>query len=160
MPDFSTPCPTPEGGWRIDDPATATGVGQQAAMDYANRQPDLGNVWLDDQAKLADRLPGMPQQAVLNVSFTGDLERHEAELRSRYGGPLCVVGAEYSQAELYALQKRVNEALRGTMLTSGSGIRGRVHVLVPFVDEQVRDRVAAVDPEGLVDLESWLQPVG
>jgi hypothetical protein len=160
-PDLSTPCPTPDGGWRIEDPATATPGGRQAAIDYANRQPGLGSVWLDNGAELADHLPGVAEQAVLNVSFTGDVQRHEAELRARYGGPLCVVPAAHSQAELSALQERVNEALRGEMLSSApDGIRGRVQVVVPFVDQEVRDRVAQVDPDGLVELQGWLQPVG
>jgi hypothetical protein len=159
-PNFSTPCPTPDGGWRIEDPSTATAGGRQAAIDYANRQPDLGTVWLDNQAQLADVLPGVSEQAVLNVSFTGDVQRHEAELRARYGGPLCVVPAARSQAELHALQERVDEALRGELLSSGTdGIRGRVQVVVPFVDQEVRDRVAEVDPDGLVELQAWLQPV-
>ena len=158
--DRTTPCPTPDGGWGIDDPATATGDDRQAAIDYASRQPDLGAVWLDDQAELADVLPGVYEQAVLNATFTRDLERHEAELRSLYGGPLCVTRAEHSQAELHALQRRVDEALRGQLLSSSSGVHGRVQVVVTFIDQEVRDRVAEVDPDGLVELHGWLQPVG
>ncbi len=158
--DLTTPCPTPDGGWPIDDPATATGDGRQAAIDYANRQPDLGAVWLDNEADLADVLPGVYEQAVLNATFTRDLERHEAELRSRYGGPLCVTRAEHSQAELSSLQRRVDEALRGQLLSSSAGVRGQVQVVVTFLDQEVRDRVAEVDPDGLVELHGWLQPVG
>jgi hypothetical protein len=96
----------------------------------------------------------------VNVTFTGDLERHEAELRSRYGGPLCVAQAAHSYAELDALQKRVLEVLREEMLTSSVGVRGQVQVEVPVVDQEVRERVAEVDPDGLVKLQGWLQPVG
>jgi hypothetical protein len=158
--DLSTPCPTPDGGWPIADPATATADGRQAAIDYASRQPDLGGVWLDNEAELADVLPGVYEQAVLNATFTRDIERHEAELRSRYGGPLCVARAEHSQAELHSLQQRVDETLRGQLLSSGSGVRGHVQVVVTFLDQEVRDRVAEVDPDGLVELHGWLQPVG
>jgi hypothetical protein len=159
-PDRSTPCPTPDGGWRIEDPATATEGDRQAAIDYADRQPSVGSVWLDDRADLADVLPGVFEQAVLNASFTDSLDRHEAELRSRYGGPLCVTQAAHSRTELSALQARVGEALQGEMLSSGPGVHGQVQVVVPVVDPGVRERIAGVDPDGLVELQGWLQPVG
>ncbi len=46
------------------------------------------------------------------------------------------------------------------MLSSATDVRGRVRVVVPFVDQEVRDRVAKVDSDGLVELRAWLQPVG
>ena len=159
--DFSTPCPEPPGGWGIVDPDTATAAGRDAATTYASEQPGLGSIWLDDGVELTDRLPGVPEQAVLNVSFTGDLDRHERELRARYGGPLCVTGAERSQRELEDLQQRVHDALGADALSSSAnGRRGVVEVMVTVVDEQLRARVAEVDPDGLVELRGWLRPVG
>jgi hypothetical protein len=159
-PDFSTPCPVPEGGWAVEDPSTATAAGRESAIAYANQQPDLGSVWLDSGAELADVLPDVPEQAVLNVSFTGDLDRHERELRARYGGPICVPQAERSQAELLALQQQVHEALGDDALgSSANGRRGVVEVMVTVVDDDIEQRVAEVDPDGLVELQGWLQPV-
>ncbi len=150
--DLSTPCDAPDGGWAIEDPATATGTGRDAAVNYANEQADFGSAWLDKEAELADVLPGVPEQAVLNVSFTGDLQGHEHELRTRYGGPLCVSRAERSQQEVVELQQRVHEALGADALGSSGDVGGRVTVTVPVVDDDVRTRVAEVDPEGLVEL--------
>jgi hypothetical protein len=157
--DYSTPCPTPVGGWRNVDPATATAAAQQAAIEYANTRPDLGALWFDAGAELADDLPGLPEPAVLNVAFTGDLERHERELRALYGGPLCVSEVERSQAELEQVQQTVHAALDPDVLSSGAdGRRGVVDVMVVLVDDDVRARVAEVDPDGLVELHGWLQP--
>lgn len=159
-PGFSTRCPTPDGGWTIEDPATATLDGREAALKYANEQPDLGSIWLDIQAHLADVLPGVPEQAVLNATFTGDVERHERQLRARYGGPLCVSRAARSQEELTEVQQRVHQVLGGNFQYSGAdGVRSVVKVMVPVVDDELRARVAEVDPDGLVVLSSWLQPV-
>lgn len=158
--DLSTPCPTPDGGWRIEDPATATEGGRQAAIGYADEQPEFGTVWFDDRAELADRLPGVPEQAVLTVTFTDDLERHEAQLRARYGGPLCVTRAEISRTDLQALQERVVGALGDAVLSAGTDVRGRLQVVVLLVDDALRARLAEVDPDGRVDLRSWLEPVG
>lgn len=159
-PDFTTPCPPPAHGWAVDDPATATERGREAAVNYANEQPDLGSVWLDSGAELADVLPDVAEQAVLNVSFTGNLDRHERELRSRYGGPLCVTQAERSQEELVRLQQEVHDALGDEALSSSAnGQRGIVEVMVTVVDDGLRSRVAEVDPDGLVELHGWLRPV-
>ena len=148
--DFATPCPTPAGGWRVVDPATATDEAQQTAIEHANAQPDLGALWLDSGAPV-----------VLNVAFTGDLDRHERELRALYGGPLCVSRVAHSQAELQDLQQAVHEALGTDALGSDAdGRHGVVRVQVVVVDAGVEERVAAVDPDGLVEVHSWLQPVG
>jgi hypothetical protein len=159
-PDFSTPCPTADGGWSIDDPDTASEAGRGAASNHANEQPDLGSIWLDSGAELADVLPDVPEQAVLNVSFTGDLDRHERDLRALYGGPLCVSQAERSQGELVRLQQEVHEALGDDALGSApDGRRGVVEVMVTVVDDDLEQRVAEMDPDGLVELHGWLQPV-
>ena len=159
-PDLATPCPAPDDGWAVEDPSTATMAGREAAIGYANEQPDLGSVWLDSSAELADVLPDVPEQAVLNVSFTGDLDLHERELRARYGGPLCVTQAERSQEELLRLQQEVHDALGGDALSSSAnGRRGVVEVMVPVVDDGMAQRVAEVDLDGLVELHGWLQPV-
>ena len=157
--DFSTPCAAPSGGWGVEDPATATDGAQQAVIEHANAQPDLGALWLDTGAELAGDLPGLTQPAVLNVAFTGDLDRHERELRHLYGGPLCVTRVTRSQAELLQLQQAVHAALGTDALGSDAdGRRGVVNVMVTVVDDDIRTRIAEVDPDGLVELHGWLQP--
>lgn len=89
---FATPCPEPAGGWQVVDEATATDAAMQAAIEHARAQPDVGGVWVDQSINPdAGREPvdeeamNDPGRLVLDVTFTGDVERHEAELRQRCG---------------------------------------------------------------------------
>ncbi|GAA4984151.1 hypothetical protein GCM10023317_08690 [Actinopolymorpha pittospori] len=113
LPD--TACPDPG-----DEPATADQ--RQDAITYAEGQPDVGYVWLTEH------------QRVLNASFTGDLERHRRELRALYPGPLCVVEAAASIADLRSLQRSLHvdqdvlEA-RGIVVLGSSIPRGSVVVI-------------------------------
>lgn len=132
-----------------DAPATA---GQrQDAIEYAKAQPDVGHVWRSEDAR------------VLNVSFTGDLERHRREMRERYPGPLCVVQAAVSMADLSELQRSVH-ADREVLEAEGIVVLG---TQIPK-DRLVIETVAA-GPEEVeflrerygppVHVTSWLQPL-
>jgi hypothetical protein len=48
---------------------------------------------------------------VLNVAFTGDLERHQAQLRSVWGGRLCVTRQQRTYRELLAIQRELHGPL-------------------------------------------------
>jgi hypothetical protein len=48
-----------------------------------------------------------PGGIIANVAFTGDLERHTAQIRERWGGPLCVVQYERTYAELRRIQREL-----------------------------------------------------
>jgi hypothetical protein len=158
--DLTTPCEPPEGGWAVVDETLAGEEHRSAAVNYANEQPDFGAAWLDRGTSFAGARPDDANAGVLTFSFTGDLERHEAELRRRYGGPLCVVEAAHSQAELVDLQSAVHDALPGEALGSNAdAVRGVVEVMVPVVDDDVLQRIAAVDPDGLVRAHGMLVPV-
>lgn len=51
---------------------------------------------------------------IVNAVFTGDRERHEAEIRSVWGGPLCVVEREVPTAdELARIRKEAEAGLHG-----------------------------------------------
>ena len=66
----------------------------------AEAEPDFAGFWVD---QFPDQPPyggNDPTRLVVNVRFTGDLERHERELRKVWGGALCVSQAERTQAEL------------------------------------------------------------
>jgi hypothetical protein len=150
-PDFSTPCDPPEGGWALVDERLMSTEAQSAATTYADEQSDLGAIWLDQDAAWTGARPDDVYAGVLTFSFTGDLDRHEAQLRQRYGGPMCVVAAAHSAAKLQALQAAVYDALSGVALTiSADALRGVVEVWVPVVDDEIVQRIAAVDPGGLV----------
>ena len=159
-PDFTTPCEPPEGGWAVVDDTLAGEEHRGAATAYANEQPDFGGAWLDRGTSFAGARPDDANAGVLTVSFTGDLDRHESQLRHRYGGPMCVVEAEHSQAELIELQAAVHDALPGVALgSSADAVRGVVEVMVPVVDDDVVERIEAIDDDGLVRAYGMLVPV-
>lgn len=107
-PELSTACadpgapdaPTPSDG--PSGPAIPPDLEKslRAAVDYAEAQPDLGMDWYSDTMR------------VFNVAFTGDLDRHRAEIRQRYSGPLCVVRSRYSRAGLQATDDKLLAAAR------------------------------------------------
>ena len=98
-----TPCEPPSGGWAVVDAATRRDEAMQRALADAAAEPDYGGAWVDQSINPASddghggRDSNDPTKLVLNVMFTGDLERHEAELRAVWGGPLCVSSAPRSQ---------------------------------------------------------------
>lgn len=158
--DLATPCNPPAGGWAVVDERLVSMEAQSAATTYADEQLDLGAVWLDRDARWTGARPDDVNAGVLTFSFTGDLDRHEAQLRQRYGGPICVVAAEHSAAKLQALQTAVHEALPGVAFGSNADtVRGVVEVSVPVVDDETIQRIAAIDPDGLVRAYAILVPV-
>lgn len=102
--DFSTPCEPPAGGWSLPDPAKVTDEAISAAIAYATAEPDYGYLWMDKSIHPAGA-DNHVAKMVLNFTFTGDLERHEAELRKIWGGALCVSQAQRTQAELRAIEQ-------------------------------------------------------
>lgn len=167
--DFSSPCPEPAGGWAAVDPVTATEPGLEAAQAYAHAQPDYAMLWVDrsldprspeerDQLA-AEGTEDDPVPVILNVQFTGDLERHEAELRTRWGGPLCMTAAEHTEAELRRIQEEVADT--PGFLHSGSGnVGNRVELGVIFDDGSLQAELDERYGEGAVVVTSALRPVG
>lgn len=167
QPDFSSPCAEPDGGWAVVDPVLAT----QAALDdvsaFASSLPDYGGSWVDQTINPAytdgidpgdEVLLNDPALLVLNVRFTGDLEQHEAELRERWGGALCVSEAMYTEAEL----TRIQDELQDTpgILGSGSGnIGNRVELDVILDDGSIQAELDDRYGEGAVVVTSALRPV-
>jgi hypothetical protein len=90
-----TPCSPPEGGWQPVDPARANEQGMAAAVAAARQAPDFAGVWIVNAGTV---------NPVLNVAFTGGLDRREAELRQSWGGPLCVVRHDRTLRELSRIQ--------------------------------------------------------
>ncbi|HEU5084989.1 MAG TPA: hypothetical protein VFU14_16730 [Acidimicrobiales bacterium] len=164
---FATPCPEPDGGWQVVDPATATDEAMQAAIDHARAQPDIGGVWLDQSINPAAREEPIdegamndPTRVVLNVTFTGDLERHEADLRQRWGGPLCVSEAPASIADLEAIREEV-QAEVGERMTYSSvdEVRGRIEIGVHIDDQGFQARFDERYGESVVVVGATLRPV-
>jgi hypothetical protein len=77
----------------------------QSQRDYAA----LWWTWPPGTTGTDDR--GDPSRhGVLNLGFTGDLERHEREARRLWGGSLCVTRLPRTEAELQAVSTAMFEA--------------------------------------------------
>lgn len=164
---LATRCPAPEGGWQVVDRATATDAGMQAAIEHARSQPDVGGVWVEQSINPASReaqpdetAMNDPTRLVLNVTFTGDLERHEDELRARWGGALCVSGAAASMADLEVIRREVEEEVGRRMTYSSiDEVTGRIEVGV-YADDGLQARFDERYGEGVVLVGPMLRPVG
>lgn len=172
-PDFSTPCPEPDGGWTPPDPDRATAQAQNRALERARNAPGFAGAWVDqsylegagldrdDPAR--EELANDPRRLVLNLRFTGDVAEREAEIREVWGGALCVTSADRTQEELTDIQRRLHEELPPdhvpAVLSSSVDVRANaVTAQVHVATEELHDRVREEYGEGAVALESWFQP--
>ena len=131
----------------------------------ARQAPDFAGLWID-QPPPGDEPEAVPppEQVVLNVAFTGDLERHETELRRVWAGPLCVSRLPRSYTELIAVQDELTAGGAAQELgleplsASTDQTRGVVELLVvAFTREQeaaMRQRYGDA-----VELTAGLEPV-
>lgn len=140
-------CPEPASGWGTEevDPEAAN-----ALQAYVDSQPDAGTPRVDRS------------QRVMTVPFTGDLDRHRAELARVYDGPLCVELVEHSARELEGVFSRARSDLenRGLQMLggTGAGVEPRVEIqLVAATPEKMREIEASYD--GMLRLRSFLVPV-
>jgi hypothetical protein len=156
--DFSSPCPEPSGGWSGLEQATQEDARPAAA--YARSQPDYVTSWVTHLE---------PAQAefgpiIVNAVFTGDRERHEADMRKVWGGPLCVVERDVPTAdELARIRKEAEASLDDLglqMLSSaGPGVEPIIEIGV-VIDVEGKGQ-AALDARygaGVVRLSPALKP--
>ena len=157
-PDFSTPCPAPSGGW-----AAFGDVAQEEARPvhaYARRQPDYVTSW-------NTHLP--PAEAefgpvVVSVVFTGEAERHEAEIKEFWDGPLCVVERPGRTArELAQIRKEAEASLPALGLemlwSSEAGVDSVIEIgVVVDVDGRSQAAFDARFGPGVVRLFPALKP--
>ena len=162
-PDFEAPCPEPDGGWIVPDPAHNTQEETRRAHAYARTQPDYVSSWNDH---LDDELQEF-SPVILVAVFTGDAERHEAEIRKVWDGPLCVVEQEgHTESELKAIRREaerwLQEELGLRMLWSQEGPLGKGAAEIGVVVDPGGAGQAALDERygpGMVRLFSALRPV-
>lgn len=163
---FATPCPEPDGGWQVVDAERATDQAMQDALAHAQAQPDFAGAWIDqsinpasgsdrpDEAAMND-----PTRLVLNLRFAGDLERHEAEVRRRWGGALCLSEAAASMTDLEQVRQEAQEMVGDQMLFSSiDEVTGRVELGV-VVDDGLQHRMDDRFGEGVVLVTGALRPV-
>jgi hypothetical protein len=160
--DFTAPCPEPVGGWAALDLARATDADLWTVMHAAEGEPDSAGFWIDYVDEPSERTPDGGIIAI--AAFTGDLERHEVELRELWGGPLCVTLHERTQAELNRIQEELGGEVGAslglqTTWSSGNVVDNLVEVGVVVAGDDI---VAAVEERygaGAVLLVPALEPV-
>ena len=163
---FASPCPEPDGGWQVVDLTTATDAAMQEAMAYAEAQPSVGGVWIDQSINPAaqgdqvdEERMNDPSWLVLNVTFTDDLAAHEAAMRERWGGALCVSEASVSMAELEEIRQAVEAEIGARLLYSSIDVvAGRLDVGVT-VEDDLQDQFDARYGAGAVGIDAALRPV-
>lgn len=118
-----SPCPEPPGGWPVPDPARRSEQYLGPVTEAARAEPDFAGVWLSYLAPMGHNVAEDPGEFVLNMAFTGDLERHQAQLRSLWGGRLCVTRQQRTYHDLLRIQRElqgpVGKALGLHVLSTG-----------------------------------------
>ncbi|MGZ4724319.1 MAG: hypothetical protein ACXV8L_08930 [Ilumatobacteraceae bacterium] len=170
--DAPAPCPEPASGW------AAQGAGFAPGSDYneyvsklsplATSQPDFGGMWL---AFIGDpstfRIDQHPEKVIPVVLFTGDVARHEAELRAVWPGALCVATAAMTADKMQAIADKVTLDEQGPdsldpVMRAGANVdysRGSVVVYVPAVTASLQAAFDARYGAGVVTLRGALLPV-
>jgi hypothetical protein len=142
-PDFSVPCPEPEGGW----PARR----QEWPGEQVAAIPGYAGAWVDES------------QQVMTVKFTGDLAAAEAAVGEVYSGSVCVLPASRDAAELQAIQEQLSQMSSIQFLSIAVQVDAAGESVVAEVIAPDPDRQAAFDAEfgqGVVRLLPRLRPIG
>jgi hypothetical protein len=171
-PDFSTPCPEPDGGWTAVDPGRASDADFTAGASVAQARRDYVALWVDYAGdftpdEVDQRLnAGKPVLQIMNVVVSEDTAGAEAAIRAVWGGPLCVTEREGPTAQELAqireeAERFIQEELGLRYLSSASGPVGLAAEIGVVVDPGGAGQ-AAVDERfgpGLVRLVPALTPV-
>ena len=161
-PSFTTPCPVPEGGWQVVDPAKTTQAAQDAMLEAATRLAGYAGAWLDQSINPADpdkqpEAMNDPVKMIINVRVTHDAAAAEQELRKLWGGMLCVSAGGKPEADLLRIQMEVST--NKTVLTSSAnGPEGFVDVEVIYDDGTLQRELDTTYGPGTVRVHSRLQP--
>lgn len=160
-PDTTSPCDEPAGGWAVPDPAHNTQNEVGSAGAYTRTQPDYVTSWVTHLEPA--RLEFGP--VIFNAVFTGDVERHEAEIRKVWNGPLCVVARDVPTArDLGRVRKEVEAGLAdlGLQMLWSAGPAVDPVIEIGVVADLGGNAQAALDARygpGVVRLFPALKPV-
>ncbi len=157
---ITSPCEAPKDGWKASDPARASQEHVDVAVERARTAPDHAGVWITYLDGPPSERPVAPGGILLNAAFTGDVERHRAELAEVWGGPLCVVEHEHTLAELTQIQTDLlaEQKSLGMLSSSTDEVRNRVVVDVIFADAKTQAAMDARYGKDTVHLSSALRP--
>jgi hypothetical protein len=159
-----SPCPEPEGGWQVPDPARRSERYLEPVSRMARAAPDFAGLWLSYLAPMGNNVAEDPGEFVLNVAFTGDLERHEIELRPRWGGRLCVTRQQRSYRQLLGIQRELQGGAGSELgvRVLGTSIRedaNAVSLTVVVLEERAREAIDARYGTGAVLATAVLTPI-
>jgi hypothetical protein len=159
-----SPCPEPEGGWAVPDPARRSERDLEPVTRAARAEPDFAGVWLSYLEPMGHNVAEDPGEFVVNVAFTGGLARHEAQLRSLWGGRLCVTRQQRTYRELLRIQRELQGATGAELglRVLGSGIdesANAVSLEVLVLEERAREALDVRYGAGAVQATARLTPV-
>jgi hypothetical protein len=161
----------------VVDESKFTEADLSATFVYADGQPDVAASWGSWPKGPPESTPswapseGSPsyRDMVVNVAFTGDLDRHAREARARWGGALCVTQVARTRAELtrvvddlFEPSTQAEAARGGVYLFSGGPdeptnvVKVEVLIADPAAQRWVDDRYGP----GVVVLDGRLHPLG
>ena len=162
---WNTPCPEPQGGWRVVDPALTSQASLEQTLQAAQARADFGGAWIDqsinpaadggvtagNEGELND-----PNHLILNIAVTSDTQAVERELRKTWGGPLCVSKVQHTERELQDIQNELS-AQSGLLYSSSSN--DHVDVTVVWDDGSLQSQFDQEYGTGTVVVSSALQLV-
>jgi hypothetical protein len=162
-PDYTSPCPVPAGGWRPVNLAKATDHAMQAAIIMVRAEPDFAGLWIDQKTPPVDPNRGGvvmndPTKLVLNVRFTNDLARHEADIRKVWGGALCLSQAKHSHAELEEIQSQLTPG-PGVLYSTIDDVTSTIEMEMWVATQQRQHELDVKYGPGLVHLAGALEPI-
>jgi hypothetical protein len=157
-------CPEPAGGWEVPDPSRRSERSLPPVTRTARGQPDFAGMWISYLAPMGHNVAEDPGEFVLNVAFTGDLARHQAQLRPRWGGRLCVTRQQRSYRELLGIQHQLQgsagkELGLRVLGTSIDEYVNAVDLQVVVLEERGRAALVGRYGAGAVQVTATLTPV-
>ncbi|HEY4375542.1 MAG TPA: hypothetical protein VGM93_00215, partial [Acidimicrobiales bacterium] len=159
---FDPPCPTPAGGWQVVDPSKVALANFQDISSRPRSLADFAGLWVGHvPASGGPATVGQPTVDVYTIAFTRNLAEHEAEIRTFWGGPICVTQLPRSYAALAAASTRLRRLapqLHLTVLVAGTDDRSnQITAEVVLATPADQRKVDATFGRGIIHLTSALQ---
>jgi len=166
------PCAEPAEGWAATGGRFPPGSDYNASIEMVDAvtvgSNDWGGAWIEYIGGTAPAdLQSHPEAVILVELFTGDLARHETELRSVWPGALCVASAATTSAEIEALAQKISAdeydadsldpLLRQSAVVDYS--RGTIRVVVAVATPALQAAFDAKYGVGVVVVSGVLRPI-
>ena len=154
--DVEIPCPTPAGGWTVQDPGRTSRNDLAAAMNRASRLDGFATA----AVSAPDGAPGPedPASTVFSVFVVGDVRVAEAAVREVWGGMLCVTQVEHTDDDFHRMQARVLEADVPGITQVGGNLADQLEIAVLHDDGSIQRWADGEFGEGVAVVLSNLQP--